>query len=362
MFAGARILVAPLDWGLGHAARCVPLVHALMEQGAVPVIGADKGPLALLATEFPQLEQARIPGVELRYGRGRSMAWMMARQFPAMLRQVRAEHAWLEMHKQALQLDAVISDQRFGLYAPALPSVLITHQLFPFTPVAQGLARRINLQHIAPFDRCWVPDLAEEPGLAGELAHGKRLPANARYIGPLSRFEHAPAAKADHAWRVVAVISGPEPQRSMLEQLVLQQLHAIEGPHLLVAGRPGLEDNQVGPVQVVGHMATPDLHAALLSAELIVGRTGYSTLMDLAAIGRGALLVPTPGQPEQEYLGRLHAANGMHVVQDQRRFHIADVLPHPSDRHAACTGGAARSTALSDLAHLIALRRAHHKT
>lgn len=357
MFRGARILVAPLDWGLGHAARCVPLVHALLEHGATPVIGADKGPLALLGAEFPQLEQIRIEGMQVRYGRGRSMAWMLARQFPAMLRQVRAERRWLEQHRQALKLDAVISDQRSGLHSAALPSVLITHQLFPFTPVAQGLARGINRWHIAPFNRCWVPDHAEAPGLAGKLSHGDAVPGNVRFIGPLSRFESATAPCTGKSWRVVAVISGPEPQRSALEQLVLHQLQAIEGPHLLVTGRPGLEEDQVGPVQVVGHMATPDLHAALSCAELIVGRTGYSTLMDLAAMGRGALLVPTPGQPEQEYLGRLQTANGTHVVQEQQRLNITEVLRHPPTRHTACSDASLRSTALHDLAELITARR-----
>lgn len=354
MFHGARILVAPLDWGLGHAARCVPLIRALLEHGATPVIGADKGPLALLAAEFPQLEQAKIPGMEVRYARGKSMAWMLARQFPAMLRQIRAEHAWLEMHRQALQLDAVISDQRFGLHATALASVLITHQLFPFTPAAQGLARKINLRHIAPFQRCWIPDVPEPPGLAGELSHGPNLPANAHYIGPLSRFENAVPPNTPDAWRVVAVISGPEPQRGMLETMLLQQLQAIDGPHLLVTGRPGRQESRSGTVDMVGHLPSPDLHAALLHAELIVGRTGYSTLMDLATLGRGALLVPTPGQPEQEYLGRLHGLRGIHMVQDQQHLNIAAALEHPAARHGACKSAGALSAALNDLAGLIA--------
>lgn len=356
MFAGARILVAPLDWGLGHAARCVPVVQALLDHGAVPVIGADKGPLALLHEAFPQVEHMRIPGMDVRYAAGRTQAWALARQFPAMLRQVRQEESWLEEHRGRLQLDAVISDQRFGLLTPALPSVLITHQLFPFTPVLQGLARRINRRHILRFDRCWIPDHAASPGLAGALSHGFDLPRNSRYIGPLSRFQDLVSDGAARAFRVVAVISGPEPQRSLFERELLRQLQHIEGPHLLVTGQPEATERQHGHVQLTGHLPTATLHAALEQAGLIVARTGYSTLMDLEAMGRGALLVPTPGQPEQEYLGRLHGTRGMHLVHAQPHVDIASALARPPERHNPCKSSPARSTALHDLAGMIARR------
>lgn len=362
MFRGARILVAPLDWGLGHAARCVPVVQALLERGATPVIGAEKGPLALLREAFPNVAHVRIPGMDVRYARGRSMAWAMAVQFPAMLRQVRTEQRLFDQLQRDLRLDAVISDQRFGLRSASIPSVLITHQVFPFSPFAQRPARRINRMYIERFHRCWVPDLADPPGLAGELSHGSNLPAHACYIGSLSRFQDDPQDVPEATFRVVAVISGPEPQRSMLEQLVLRQLRAIDGPHLLVTGKPGTPEWRSGSVRVVGHMPASALHAALANAELIVGRTGYSTLMDLAAIGRGALLVPTPGQPEQEYLGRLHGPFGIHVIQGQQHVNIASALADPPLRHAPCKAPHALSAAMSDLAQLIAHGHPFHRT
>ncbi len=357
MFNGARILIAPLDWGLGHAARCVPLVQALLEQGAVPIVGADRGPLALLREAFPALGHVRIPGMEVRYGSGRSQAWAMARQFPAMLRQVSDEHAWLESNLASLQLDAVVSDQRFGLHSRALPSVLITHQVFPFTPFGHGIARRINRRHIEVFDRCWIPDHAVGPGLAGALSHGSNMPVHARHIGPLSRFPRSGGPAPATAFRVVAVISGPEPQRTLLEQQVLPQLRSIKGPHLLLTGRPDAEPMQLGQVKMVGHLPAKELHNALEHAELIVGRTGYSTLMDLEALGRGALLIPTPGQPEQEYLGRLHGQRGIHLIQDQRHLNLATALAYPMERHSPCKTANALSAALNDLAGLIAHTR-----
>jgi UDP:flavonoid glycosyltransferase YjiC (YdhE family) len=353
MFQGARILVAPLDWGLGHAARCIPVVQALIHQGAVPVIGADNGPAALLRDAFPDLEHVRIPGMEVRYASGRSQAWSLARQFPALLRQVRQERRWLSANQDRLVLDAIISDQRFGIRSGKLPSVLITHQVFPRTPLAQALAQRINRRLIAPFHRCWVPDHGTSPGLAGDLSHGSPLPKNARYIGPLSRFGASMPAMEIPPYRVVAVVSGPEPQRSLLEKMVLEQLPGIDGMHLLVTGKPGTAGFQQGSVRVEGHLPTAELQAALVHAELIVGRTGYSTLMDLDTLGRAALLVPTPGQPEQEYLGRMQARIGYHTIADQRKLDIAALLHNPPPKCATRQADNAWSTALSDLARLI---------
>lgn len=357
MFQGARILVAPLDWGLGHAARCVPIIRALQEQGAVPVIGADNGPLALLRDEFPLLDHVRISGMEVRYAKGRTQAWAMAKQFPAMLRQVREEQLTFERLRRPLALDAVISDQRFGIHAADLPSVLITHQLFPFAPFAQGVARRINRRHIDRFDLCWVPDHAEAPGLSGALSHGADLPPQARFIGPLSRFAERAATRADIHYRVLAVISGPEPQRTLLEKLVRSQLEEIEGSHLIVSGVPGSGDVQQGNIRTVGHLKAEELCAAMKHADLIVSRTGYTTLMDLDAIGRGALLVPTPGQSEQEYLGSLHRPMGLHRIQEQRGLNIAELLKDPPACMHPMQKTAALPPAMNELARFITHRR-----
>ncbi|MBK8341516.1 MAG: glycosyl transferase family 28 [Flavobacteriales bacterium] len=352
---GARILVAPLDWGLGHAARCVPVVNALLEAGAVPVLGADGGPLALLREEFPGLAHVRIPGVPVRYARGKSQLWSMARQFPAMVHSVRAEKAQFDRLRQQLRLDAVISDQRFGIRSAELPSVLITHQVFPFTPFAQGALRQLNLRHITRFDRCWVMDEAASPGLAGALSHGPSLPTNARYIGAISRFAPEGASSQVPRHRIVAVISGPEPQRTLLEGILLGQLQGIEGRHLLVQGLPAQPvDRQNGNVRVVSHLTGEALRQTLLGADLIVSRSGYTTLMDLAAIGRSALIIPTPGQQEQEYLGRLHMRSGRFQVQEQGDIDLRAALSVDRGYAPATTASSLLVEALDDLSSLLA--------
>ena len=326
MFNGARILVAPLEWGLGHAARCVPIIKRLESAGAVPVIGADNGPLALLRQEFPHLEHVRIPGAEIKFSKGTQQTWSLARQFPSMLRSIRSEGVLLDHLRKELRLDAVISDQRFGLRNTDLPSVLITHQLFPFTPIAQGILRKLNLYHIGKFDRCWIMDEAQAPGLAGELSHGAKLPSNARYIGTHSRFQ-AEAPRTARKYRIVAVISGPEPQRSMLEERLSEELARIPGDHLLVRGLPSATGSeQRGKVNLVPHLNAKDLAEALRNAEHIVSRSGYTTLMDLVALGRTALLIPTPGQGEQEYLAHLHAGTGRFITQPQDDLDLGKAL------------------------------------
>ena len=371
MFSGARILITPLDWGLGHSTRCIPIIQRLRELDARPIIGADKGPLALLRDAFPDLPHVSVPGVEVRYAKGASQTWAMATQFPAMLRSVREEHHLFLNLRRQLQLDAVISDQRFGIRADGLPSVIMTHQLFPFTPFAQGVLRRINLRSVARFDRCWIPDDEQAPGLAGELSHGGNIPRNARYIGPISRMDPAKAIAPKEPYRIVCVISGPEPQRTLLEEELMRQLPHIKGQHLLVRGKPEpVLDETIGNVRRLSHLGGDALTGALLQAESIVSRTGYTTLMDLARIGRSALVVPTPGQEEQEYLGELHARSGRFLVQAQDRLDIADAIEGGKVRSGKSEMMRGRDTgtssnveqplehALQDLAALIANSRA----
>lgn len=354
MFHGARIAVAPLDWGLGHATRDIPIIQRLLELDARPVLVADNGPLALLRDAFPALPFAVLPGLEVRYGEGRSQAWALTKQFPALLRSVRKEQELFQKLYEEWTFDAVLSDNRFGLRARQLPSVVITHQVFPFTPWAQSALRRLNRYHLARFDRCWIMDEAAAPGLAGALSHGRQLPSNARYIGLLSRM--SPANAPSMEYRIVALISGPEPQRSLLEERLVTLMQAVPGEHLLVRGLPGQGgEERIGRVTLLPHLSAMPLAGQLLGADLIVARSGYTTLMDLEALGRTALIIPTPGQQEQEYLGQLHRTTGRFLVQTQDKIdleaglHWAAHMPRPKPVRT----GDLLDAALDDLARLL---------
>ncbi|HRH39886.1 MAG TPA: glycosyltransferase, partial [Flavobacteriales bacterium] len=253
-----------------------------------------------------------------------------------------------------------VSDQRFGVRCEAIPSVIITHQVFPFTPMAQSALRAFNRRRIERFDRCWIMDEPEAPGLAGELSHGKGLPVSARYIGTLSRMTSTQSSKQRGAAHlapkrsVMAVISGPEPQRTLFEEKVIAQLRNLPGEHLVVQGLPSKPmDRTEGNITIRSHMNADELGEAMRNAELIVSRSGYTTLMDLAALGRSGLIVPTPGQSEQEYLARLHGDTGRFIVHTQDALDIAKALAAQQRSHPARTNNAGLlERALEDLAAL----------
>ncbi|MCB0794214.1 MAG: glycosyltransferase [Flavobacteriales bacterium] len=356
MLKGKRILVAPLDWGLGHAARCVPIIRALNEREATVVLAADGGPSALLRGEFPELEHHRLPGHHVSYASGGLMMWHMALQFPGFLRSIRREGSILREMIPRLRLDAVISDQRLGLSTEQIPTVLITHQLFPVAPFAQGLLRWMHRRYTDRFSRCWVPDGPDAPGLAGELSHGGIIADHVRFIGIQSRFKPCTDNGPDPNYDVVAVISGPEPHRTLFERSIFEQLEAISGRHLIILGQPGSgKPVRTDRITMCGHLPTEALRSAICSARLVVCRSGYSSLMDLARSGRRALLVPTPGQPEQEYLAGLCAEQGSHLVQPQRELNIGQVLSEWTTR-AEVRSGHARllGDALDELGMMLA--------
>ncbi len=328
-----HILVAPLDWGLGHATRCIPLVRGLLAAGARVTLAAEGSQAALLQAEFPQLPLLPLPGYRIRFSRYFNLATILA-QTPRLQRCIAAEHQWLQGQQAQHHFDAVISDNRYGLWTPHCPSILLTHQLQPAMPWglgwAQAQARRRFYNWIENFDACWVPDVADATyNLSGLLGHPPELPnLPVHYIGPLSRLE-PPARLPAKKYTLLMLLSGPEPQRSLLEQRLLAQAEKVEGTHLLVRGLPATPGAQLAvPHNVVAipHMAPAMLADAMLSAEYVLSRGGYSTLMDVARLGGRNIIVPTPGQTEQYYLAQRWQAAGMAVAGRQRGLRLARLL------------------------------------
>ncbi|MGX5818215.1 glycosyltransferase [Chitinophaga lutea] len=326
-----KILIAPLDWGLGHATRDIPLIRELLNAGCEVLIAAEGKHAALLSAEFPELTVLPLPGYGISYSRkGIFFGLKIARQVPRIIRAVRSEQAWLRRVVDEHGISAVISDNRFGLYHDRIPTVFITHQLLiktPFGGPAEKLLQQINYRYIRRYTHCWIPDFAGKTNLAGELAHPADIPANARYIGCLSRFETNPAVRRQYD--ILALISGPEPQRTNLETLLLRQLRETPGVKaLVVSGKPGeKERREVSPgIVQVSHLGANDLNEAMLAAGIVISRSGYTTLMDLAKLGKNAILIPTPGQSEQEYLGKFLRKQGLFYSVPQHRFHLAEAL------------------------------------
>lgn len=316
---GKRILIAPLDWGLGHATRCIPIIRHLVDTGHQPIIAASGRPLALLKAEFPNVESIEFEGYNISYPEGSGMAWKMFQSTPHILRRIKEEHVELDKLIDELQLDAVISDNRFGLHTKRIPCVYMTHQVMIKAPFFELMLYRMHADYMRKFSVLWIPD-SEVNGLSGDLSHRFPVPRNGKFIGPLSRFQ---ASHIELRTDVLVIISGPEPQRTRFETLVLNQLKKFDGSAVAVLGTPDAAVDRVeGKVRIVSHLNAAQLEQEMAAARLVVSRSGYSTIMDLAALGKQAVFVPTPGQTEQEYLANKYHRDRTHQMMRQSMFNL----------------------------------------
>jgi predicted glycosyltransferase len=316
------VLVAPLNWGLGHATRCIPLIYTLQELGCNVIIAADGASRTLLVEEFPQLTHLPSPHTEVRYARYQWLfGWAILKLLPRFWLQLQQEQKWIRTTVQRYKIDAIISDNRYGLSHPNIPAVLITHQLgirTGYGQLADRLVQQFLYRYINRYQEVWVPDRQTEPMLAGALSHPHHLPsAPLEYIGVLNRLKTNAPDAASETTQLLVLLSGPEPQRTLLEKIILKQAASFTGQLLLVRGLPSSQPNNpatasvdpslamlygVARVRIVDHLTTAQLQQVLPSADFIVCRSGYTTLMEMIPLQKKLLLIPTPGQPEQAYL------------------------------------------------------------
>jgi uncharacterized protein (TIGR00661 family) len=315
------VLVCPLDWGIGHATRCVPVISKFLENGFNVVIAADGPPLEFLRKEFPSLPFLRIPGTKITYSGNSRFVLKMCLLTPKFLYGIYREHRMLKKLLKEVEVDIILSDNRYGLWNKHKHTILITHQLdIQLTGTIRflsGVIRKINYFLIRQFDECWIPDFELHQGLAGKLSHPEILPSNAIYIGALSRFSSRmaydkQAIPVQHD--IVVVLSGPEPQRTILEEKILHQLKSTKLKGIVVRGI--IDSDQIFSltenILVYSHLETQQLKADMLGSEVIICRPGYSSIMDIVTIGKRAIFIPTPGQTEQEYLA--------HYMMDKKIF------------------------------------------
>ena len=306
------ILFCPLDWGLGHASRDIYLIQKLIERKSFKIIiGADKGPYALLKEEFPDLHFIKFPSHPIKYSRIFPLAIQIIFSFPGILLGVYKEHKKLKSILKKEKIDIVISDNRYGLWNKDVQTVFITHQLRVSFPNSlkwlEPLFFQFSNSLIGKYNHCWVPDFPGKNNLAGLLSHPLKLPDNLHYIGPVSRFiteQILKPARIIKKFDIVVILSGPEPQRTLLENSLINRFQKLESKVLIVRGIPGVKKGNTvhGHIQLVSHLSSELLLAYIKEAKYIICRSGYSSIMDLSILGKTALIIPTPGQTEQEYL------------------------------------------------------------
>jgi len=306
-----RILVSPLDWGLGHASRLIPVIRSLVESGHQVWIGASGRPALLLTSAFPNLPIIPLPMTPVRYS---PYPWLLAGvilQLPMFLFSCLRDYLRLHALIRAFNFQIVISDNRYGLFSKRVYSIMITHQLSPRLPKSfrwlEPLLNKLILLIVKQFDECWIPDSADaEKNLSGELTHRYPLPNNARFIGILSRFANTTIHKKPETAtpEIFVVAAGPEPSCSRFSSKMARLCGEMNRQTLIAGGfgHPLSLDNM--SVKIVSHLSDNEFFRNLKESQFLVCRSGYTTLMDLIAISRSALLIPTPGQPEQEYLAQ----------------------------------------------------------
>ncbi|HEU4470165.1 MAG TPA: glycosyltransferase [Flavisolibacter sp.] len=327
-----NILVAPLDWGLGHATRCIPVIHSLLAHGCQVILAGEGKIENLLRKEYPDLPFLHLKGYGVRYSRSAwSLPIRLATQIPTILSIIQYENQRLKAIVKEQPIHGIISDNRYGLYHERVPSVFISHQLrikIPLGSFAEQAVQKLNYRFINRFHQCWVPDQPLAPGLAGGLSHPDRLPGPPTfYTGPLSRF--APLPNDEPGRHLLVLLSGPEPQRSLLEKLMMAELAHYNGPAVLVRGLPGSGHPSLPSypsLRIYDHLPSAALQQLMQEASLVISRCGYSTVMDLAMLRKKSILVPTPGQTEQEYLARHLSDTHFAFCLPQHKFRLLPAL------------------------------------
>jgi predicted glycosyltransferase len=326
--ATKRILICPLNWGLGHASRCIPIIHYMLEKKHEVLIASSGASLALLEQEFPNLPTFRLNDYAIRYSK-RFLGLALFAQLPKIALAVFREHQQIKALCKAQAVDVILSDNRFGCWNSDTTSIFITHQVFIPAPFFQGIIQQINFWFLRKYQQVWIPDEAETPNFSGLLSHSQKLPVPASYIGILSRFQTNREEKVrEQKYKICVVLSGPEPQRTLLETMICKQISELKIPALLIRGLPDSRDMMPNTEYITfeNHLATAQMQSAIQASEIVLCRSGYSSIMDLAALGKKAIFIPTPSQSEQEYLADYLKHQKICYTMTQDAFNLAAAL------------------------------------
>lgn len=298
-----NIIFGVLNWGLGHATRSVPIIKALVNEGFNPIIASDGNALEYLKKEFPDLNTETLPSYQISYGK-KNFLWQMFQLLPSIAKAILQENIILRHLVKKWNAIGVISDNRLGLHHSKIPAVYITHQLNIILPWPLSFVNSIHRLFIKKFDECWVPDFEKEPNLSGVLGHSKSKGLKVKYVGPLSRFSHLKNT-FEKQYKAAFILSGPEPQRTFLENEIIEQATKMNASMILVRGTDTTSEIiEHDKLEVRNRVNSKDLIKIIEQSEVVVSRSGYSSIMDYYYLGNKALFVPTPGQSEQEYLAQ----------------------------------------------------------
>lgn len=310
------VFVAPLDWGLGHTTRCIPIIWQLLNNNNTVILGSTKLSEAIFQEEFPELTRVSLPSYSITYSRFLPIWLLLLLKLPQILKTIKNENILLRKLVSTHKITMIISDNRYGLYHEKVKNVIICHQLHLKTPFLQ---KSINTYHVGllkKFNAVWVPDYEDKnKSLAGELSENK-FHLSCNYIGPLSRLERI---ELPIVYDFLFLLSGPEPKQT---QLLKQVIKKIKNENLLAAIVTSSDLKLKEGIKIYHLPSNKQLSELIGQANTIVCRSGYSTLMDMHVLGKNSLiLIPTPGQTEQEYLANFWQAHFKAVCLFEKNLH-----------------------------------------
>ncbi len=321
-------IVAPLHWGLGHATRCIPIIKALMHRNCEVHIASDGASLKILKQNFPNLVAHQLPGYNIQYA-PKALMTKLVLQIPKIFQTIRAEQVHIQKLVQGIKPDFIISDNRYGIYSQGIVSILICHQWnIPFAnPLVALAANTAHRRLFKNFDLLWVPDHPSPHDLGGKMTNN--ITVKHRYIGHLSRFVTTNVTPNKN--NILAILSGPEPQRTILENLLIKKLKNLDhyNSHIVQGKIKGPEAQTTflsDKLQITNYLNTKRLEQAIQKAQIIITRAGYSSVMDLTSLRKKAILIPTPGQIEQEYLAKYCSEKKYFVCANQNNLKLKNAI------------------------------------
>lgn len=325
------ILFAPLDWGLGHVTRCIPLVQYFIANDFNVLMAVNQSQKKIIQNENIDVEFVELNGYNIKYSRNSFLTYVrILLQIPKLFKAIKNENKWLNNFCLNRKVDMIISDNRYGFYHQKIFSVFITHQLQIQTGNQLGnwILQKMNYKLIQNFNECWIPDFRNsKKNIAGKLSHPKIFPKiPIQFLGLLTRFNRENNQANDGS--ILIILSGPEPQRTILEKKVLADIITIKTNTILVRGV--LQENEIEGsnelVTIINFCETHQLERLVLKAEYIICRSGYSSLMDYLFLKKKMLLIPTSGQTEQKYLAQFLLKKKWAICKKQKHFNLEESI------------------------------------
>ena len=334
--SGKKVLIAPLNWGLGHASRIIPIIKLLLSNDADIVIAAEGPGYKLLKNEFPDLKFTSIAFPKIKYSRKQDLIIKLFFFSPVILFGIIREHFLLKKIIKREKIEIIISDNRYGLWHKKIKSIFISHQLMIKLPsclkFAEFILHKILFMMINKFDSCWIPDFKNNEGLSGDLSHKYPISKKSVFIEPLSRFKKT-NVQIKPVRDILVILSGPEPQRSILENILITQLRDSDFTALIIRGLPESQEinSEEENIEFISYLPSEKLLSEINRSEIIICRSGYSSIMDLYTINKKAILIPTPGQTEQVYLGKFLKERKMYYCLSQKHFKLNEAINNSID-------------------------------